>query len=446
MPTSGLADRVDAVLAPLVEANEFRGAVVISRRGKTLYQRGFGMANQAAQRRFTPNTPADGGSLAKTFTAAGVWMLAEEGLVDLDAPVTRYVSEFPHAQTTLRHLLTHSNGLPPDYEFFDPYFSAEQVRTTRGLLRVVAEHAPRPRFEPASRFEYSNLGFDVAALVIERVTGQTYEAFLRQRFFAPLGMADAFARPARLRDWQGVRTLGYRWREGSWKLFDVFDMEAFLGASNLYFSAADLGRWADAHAAGIAPIARLLDSGQNLPQIAGKPSAITELSWYCDGKQVRCYYTGSLNAFHSFVYWDRARGESVAFVSNSTAPPWTLINLQRSLVEALALQSVRPETRTSFAAFTRDERARVAGSYIADGIGIITVKKDADGLAVRVNCGLELGLYPASRDVFYAPGADYWIAFENNQKPASMYLRSMFVDTLLTRVPDQARASASACE
>ena len=283
-----LAMRVDALLAPLVAAHQFSGAVVLTRDGQTLVQRGVGQANHAAGLPFTPQTPADGASMAKTFTAAGLWLLAEQGRVELDAPVTRYVPEFPHARTTVRHLLAHSNGLPTDYAFFDPHFSADQVRTTRGLLQVVAREAPQPRFEPGTRFEYSDLGFDVAALVIEQVTGQGYEAFLRQQFFGPLGMDNSFARPARLADWPGVRTLGYRWRDGDWQLFDVYDMEAFLGASNLYFSAQDLARWARAQALESALPASVVASGQQRPMLGGRPSSITGLSWYCDERAVRC--------------------------------------------------------------------------------------------------------------------------------------------------------------
>jgi len=168
--------------------------------------------------------PSDGGSLAKTFTAAGIWWLVQEGRIKLDAPVTQYVSEYPHAHTTVRHLLSHSNGLPGYYEFFDPYFEKDEVRTTQALLRVVAKQAPAPSFPPGTRLEYSNLGFDAAALVIESVTGQSYETFLKERFFSRLGMSNTFARSARLADWKGVRTLGYRWRDAARQPFDVFDI------------------------------------------------------------------------------------------------------------------------------------------------------------------------------------------------------------------------------
>lgn len=193
------------------------------------------------------------GLLPKTLTAAGVWWLAHEGRVDLDAPVVRYLPEFPHPQTKVRHLISHCDGLP-NYEFFDPHFAKDEVRTTQAMLGIVARHAPTPSFPPGSRFEYTNFGFDVAALVIERISGQSDETLLHERFFSRLDMRASFARPGRLADWQGVRTLGYLWRNDAWTPYEVYDMEGLLGASNIYFSATDLSRWASAYASGASSI------------------------------------------------------------------------------------------------------------------------------------------------------------------------------------------------
>jgi CubicO group peptidase (beta-lactamase class C family) len=430
---AGLAARVDALVAPLVEARQFSGAVVLTRRGRVVYERGFGLANHAASLPFTPDTPHDGASLAKTFTAAGLQLLVHEGRIALDTPVQRLLPEYPHAQTTVRHLLSHSNGLPPYYEFFDPHFAKDAVRTTRGLLAVVAREQPAPSFAPGTRFEYSNLGFDAAALLIEQVTGQGYEAFVAERFFKPLGMRASFARPARLADWRGVRTPGYRWRDGAWQIFDAFDNEAFLGASNLYFSARDLSRWASAFAAGRALPAAVLAAGLQRPLITGHASAINGLSWYCDGANQRCWYSGSYNAFHSVVYWDRARDESVVYVSNSTLPPWPSISLARDLLAALAGASTSTPAPPAFERFDRNTRPGIAGIYRAAGIGAITIHSTPNGLALRVDGGLEHDLFPVTREDFYVPGLDWFVRFSGGATPTTLHLRSMLLDTAARR-------------
>ncbi len=428
-----LAERVDSVMEPLVAANEFSGAVVLARKGRIVYQRGFGMANHEAGIPFTPDTPADGGSLAKTLTAAGIWMLAHEGRLDVDAPVTQYLREYPHAATTVRHLISHSNGLPPYYEFWDAHFAPDEVRTTGKMLDVVAREMPAPSFEPGSRFEYSNFGFDVAALVIERVAGMPIADFLEQRFFSRFGMDASFARPGRFADWPGVRTLGYRWRDGGWQVADVYDLEAFVGGSNVYFSVADLSRWASAQVRGPAIAPGAFTAGQQRPLIDGKPSPITGLSWYCDDRGHRCYYTGSINAFHGLAYWDRDRIETVAFISNSAMSPWTTITLQRNLVAAFAGLPLDTGSAPAFTAFDPASSASLAGTWFAEDLGELTVSATDAGLRLRVGTGLEYDVFQVSREIFYVPGPDYWIGFTGADAPSAMHVRSMFLDVVARR-------------
>jgi len=434
-PHSKLAARVDAALAPLVEAHEFSGAVVLSRDGKVVYQRGFGSANHEARIPFTPETPGDGGSLAKTLTAAGIWWLAQEGRIKLDAPASDYVPGYPHAGTTVRQLIGHSNGLPWDYAVFDPHFAPDQPRTTEAMLEVVAQHFPQPRFQPGSRFEYSSFGYDVAALVIEKASGQSYEEFLDERFFSKLGMQQSYVRPGRFADWPGVRTLGYRWRDGAWVAFDVFDMEAFRGGSNIYFSAADLGRWGAANAAGTALPAAVYEAGQQHIEVAGQAAHLTGLNWYCDDAQLRCYYTGDLNAFYSFVYWDRARNESVAFVSNSTLPAWRRPALARELIDALADQPARANVRAQFERFGPETPAAIAGTYSAADFGPAVLSAGPEGMRLRIDGGVEYDVFTVAADTIYVPGLDYWLAFTGSP-PTAMHLSALFVDTVLQRQPD----------
>lgn len=434
-PGVPLGEVIDGIVATAVSEDSLSGAIVLSRNGEVVYQRGVGMANAGAGVAFTAATPADGGSLAKPFTAAALWTLVVAGRIDLDAAVTRYVPEYPHADTRVRHLISHSNGLPPYYEYFDPFFGRDEVRTTQALLRVVAREQPAPSFEPGTRFEYSNLGFDAAALVLERVTGLGYEALLRQQFFGPLGMTATFARPARFADWQGIRTLGYRWIEGRREVRDVYDMEAFLGASNLYFSALDLARWANAHAMGTALPDSVERAGRERPLIDGRPSAISGLSWYCDAAGTRCHYGGDNNAFHSLVYWDRSRRESVILVTNSSVPPWKAVTLQRQLVAALAGEPVRADPPVSFSVFASDT-AVAEGTYAAPGGGTVTVRRGGDGLTAQVDCGLTTALFQVSEGTFYLPASDEFIAFSDGTR--RLHLRSMFRDVVLTRAGEAA--------
>jgi len=109
---SPAAARLETLFGGLHARGLFDGAVVIGQRDAILWEKGFGEANVAAGVPFTPDTPADGASLAKTFTAALLFSLDSQGRLSHDEPAQRLLPELPYPDVTLRHLITHTSGLP----------------------------------------------------------------------------------------------------------------------------------------------------------------------------------------------------------------------------------------------------------------------------------------------------------------------------------------------
>lgn len=431
-----LALRVDALVEPLAQARQFNGAIVLMRQGQRLYGRGWGLADHERGIVFTPDTPSDGGSLAKTFTAAGLWWLAQEGRVSMDQRVQALVPAYPHDDVTVAQLLAHSAGLAPEYESFDRHFPPGAVRTTEALLALAGRDAPAPAFPPGTGFLYSDLGYDAAALVIERISGQRYADFVRERFFQPQGLVHAFARPPRFADWPVPRTRGYRWRDGRWQAHDAYDGEAFLGGSNLILSASDLARWGQAWALGRALPAAADAAGRQRPRIAGQPSALNGLNWFCDAAVVRCHYAGSLNGFHARVYWDRERGESVGLVSNGDAPPWPLFQLERALVDALAGRpAIPPQPTPPPRTDPAEAPDRWVGRYALQGGGWATLSQLADRLELQIDDGPVWAVEPGSGPVFRILATDAWLVLSTLPTGARrLHLRSL-VDDLVATAP-----------
>ncbi|MFG0320285.1 MAG: serine hydrolase domain-containing protein [Planctomycetota bacterium JB042] len=216
------AEAIDSLMARLHEEGLFvSGAVVAGRDGEIVYERGFGLANVAEGVPFTPDTPAYAASMAKTLTAAAILMLEEDGRLRLDDPVTEHLPEFPYPEIRIRHLLEHSSGLLPDGPLLSLAPRGEE-QTNALLLDVLAERAPPLAFAPGDGFLYSGTGSVVAATVVERVTGESYASFLRERIFEPLGMDSSFVRRDAGEDGKRVRTLGYRRSpDGTLGLFDI---------------------------------------------------------------------------------------------------------------------------------------------------------------------------------------------------------------------------------
>ncbi len=171
----------------------FGGAVIIEINGEVVLKAGYGYADRAARTPFTPDTVAQIGSITKTFTALAVSQLAAESRLDLDAPVRSYLrgAAEPAASTTLHQLMTHTAGLA-DYcgEDFEPRTKAELF--SRCMAKPL-EHAP-------GKPVYSNMGFSIAAAVVEEISGKAWQDYLRDHVWRTFGMTRTgwtFALPPR---------------------------------------------------------------------------------------------------------------------------------------------------------------------------------------------------------------------------------------------------------
>jgi CubicO group peptidase (beta-lactamase class C family) len=139
------------------------------------------------------NTIFDIRSVTKPITAIGIMMLMEDGKLTLSDPVTKYLPEFKSTSTnsiTIRHLLTHTAGLPTNRPSEIENITIKRDRTLADVVDVLAKQ--QPEYEPGTRFKYSSGGFAILGRIIEVVAGVPYEQFIRERIFRPLDMKDSF--------------------------------------------------------------------------------------------------------------------------------------------------------------------------------------------------------------------------------------------------------------
>jgi CubicO group peptidase (beta-lactamase class C family) len=235
----GLEAKVTSILSPYT--GHVPGAsLLVLQDGKVRIRESQGYADLEAGRAATPETNYRLASVSKQFTAMAVLLLVQDGVLELDQPVSTWLPSLPPATraVTLRHLLSHRSGLV-DYEDFVPD-DAPQVRDA-DVLRLL-ESQDRTLFTPGSAYQYSNSGYALLSLVVERASKQRYPEFLRQRIFEPLGMHTTLARvdegPA-----VSNRAYGYRLEDGKWIRRDQSSTSAVLGDGGIYSSIDDLARW-----------------------------------------------------------------------------------------------------------------------------------------------------------------------------------------------------------
>ena len=166
-------------------------AVGVAQGGKPVLAKAYGMADLEHGARNAADTIFEAGSVSKQFTAAAVALLAREGKLSLDDPVRKYLPEVPDygAPLTIRHMLNHTSGLRDWGSVAEIGGSARATRvyTPPQVLEIVA-HQSALNFTPGTRWSYSNTGYSLAAIIVECVSGMSFQRFSRERIFAPLGM------------------------------------------------------------------------------------------------------------------------------------------------------------------------------------------------------------------------------------------------------------------
>jgi CubicO group peptidase (beta-lactamase class C family) len=237
---SRLDTRVDELMRPYDGAVP-GAAVLVLREGAPPLRRGYGIADLEERRAVTPGTNFRLASITKQFTAAAILLLAEDGRLGLDDPARKWLPSLPPAAraVTIRQLLTHTSGLV-DYEDVIPASQTKQLRDADVLSLLEAQD--RTYFQPGTAYRYSNSGYALLALIVERASERSFADFLRQRIFVPLGMTGTVAHQDGV-DTVGERAYGYSEEQGGWRRTDQSLTSAVLGDGGVYSSIDDLAKW-----------------------------------------------------------------------------------------------------------------------------------------------------------------------------------------------------------
>jgi CubicO group peptidase (beta-lactamase class C family) len=186
---SDLAQEIDEYLTAAAEVQKFSGSVLVAKDGEPVLSKGYGMADYELNVPNTPGTIFQIGSITKQFTAAAIMKLVDKGLLSVNDPISKYLQDYPKNtgdSVTIHHLLTHTSGIP---DYTHDMSLMERRACEISTEEVLASFSDKPLdFRPGELFKYSNSGYYLLGLIIEKVSSQSYDAFLRENLFDPLGM------------------------------------------------------------------------------------------------------------------------------------------------------------------------------------------------------------------------------------------------------------------
>ncbi len=199
-PENDIVLRIDAYLTR-IEAMGFSGAILIEYEGEVALRKGYGLADRESRKPYTPETVQTMGSITKQMTGAAILLLEQQGLLTTDDPITKFFDRVPEDKSsiTIHHLLTHQGGMPGSIGR-----DAEAIDAVEYLVRAMDTPLD---FEPGSRYDYSNVGYSLLGIIIEKVMGKGYEEYMREEVLLPSGLSHTgYILP----DWpEGSLAVGY---------------------------------------------------------------------------------------------------------------------------------------------------------------------------------------------------------------------------------------------
>jgi CubicO group peptidase (beta-lactamase class C family) len=226
------SDHLKQVVQPYVDAQMFMGSVLVAKNGKVIFSKSYGMADLEWSVPNSSTTRFNIASMTKQFTAASILLFEDRGKLKTDDLVKKYLPEAPASwdKITIYHLLTHTSGIREDAVEYEPGTPDKLVFDDKPL-----------NFQPGEKWEYINKGYIVLGYLLERISGQTYEEFVQEKIFKPLGMNDSG-----LLSFVTViprRATGYWPGNNGIENADRPDPRKGFSAGSLYSSTEDLLRW-----------------------------------------------------------------------------------------------------------------------------------------------------------------------------------------------------------
>jgi CubicO group peptidase (beta-lactamase class C family) len=309
-------DEVDALMRKY-EGQVPGASVLVAKDGTPVVRRSWGMSDLENHLPAKPETNYRLASVTKQFTAAAILLLREDKKLSLDDRVRTWFPSLPNAldSVTIEHLLTHTSGII-DYEDLIPKGTTTQVHDA-DVLRML-ESADSTYFKPGSKYQYSNSGYSLLALIVERASGKRFATFLHDRIFAPLGMSNTVAYE------NGISTVtnrafGYTMKDGVWTKRDQSTTSAVLGDGGIYSSIDDMAKWD----AALYDSRLLSDESRRLaftPHTAtDKPDVKYGFGWRITGESL--WHSGETSGFRNVIVRYPSKRLTVVILTNRDDPP-----------------------------------------------------------------------------------------------------------------------------
>jgi CubicO group peptidase (beta-lactamase class C family) len=298
-------NQIDVLLHDKASQGKINGILRIQQDGRILFQKAYGYGDWNTKTGIQEHTIFRIGSLTKQFVAALILKLEEEGKLSTTDPISKYIPDYPRGnEITIEHLVKHSSGIP-NFIFFPDYGSFMNQTHTRQQMIVRFRDLPL-EFKPGTQYNYSNSGYYLLGVIVEKVTGKSFAEALREKVIEPLGLANTGFWPEPKPSAKGYQHLG-----ANPSIARPIDSSVPFTAGGMYSSVADLDLWQN----------KLFSSFLNASYLSklltpgfgnyGYGLWIDEVS----GRK-RIWHTGGINGFRCVMSWYPNEKINIIFLGN----------------------------------------------------------------------------------------------------------------------------------
>lgn len=218
--------------------------MLIAKNGTVVFEKAMGYADMRTKDTLSANTPMHIASVSKTFTSMAILHLMEEGSLNLDDTLVKFFPGFPYTDVTVKMLLSHRSGLPNYLNYLSLLKKNDTCYSNQDVLNSLFTLQPNLETTPGTRFSYSNTNYVLLAMIVEKITGESFPAYMKKVFFTPLQMMNTFVYSSQD---TLTPTPSFEWSGRYWET-DPFDCT--YGDKNIYTTAHDLLKWDQALSSG----------------------------------------------------------------------------------------------------------------------------------------------------------------------------------------------------
>ena len=402
----------------------FNGNVLVAEKGRPVYQQALGWADYNTGRMLNDSSVFELASVSKQFTAMGIMILKEKGLLSYTENIKKFFPPLPYDNITIQNLLTHTSGLPSYEDQFEKSWDRKKIAFNKDVIDMLQQKKDTLFFTPGSKWKYSNTGYALLASIIEKVSGTSYNEFMAKNIFKPLGMHHTFIYNSRRTTYKTPDNyaLGYVHSDSlkryilpdSLPAFDmVYYLDGIVGDGCVNSTTGDLFIWSKALQVNTL-VSKAALSEMLSPLVQMSPADTS--SFYGFGVMVQPYspkgkiisHTGGWPGYHTMIVSRPDIDETIILLSNNESNLGFFRAAIESILqdEPLLMPYEHKEVKIDTTILSK-----YVGKYSA-GLTLQFIKKNGKLYRHR-NGTADIELKPESdTKFFYSDGTDRQIEFE----------------------------------